>query len=195
MNVSTPANPWRCLLIGALAIALCAFSEEKNGMQITVTKVTLSRNDTRGGALNTNVIDRAQGVKVEITSTTFKDAPEGEIEWQILVRKRNTPDIETYSGVEKLKPLRRSETTEVTLGSVPILGFHDGAVTSMDRIEWRITIRRGGLDVYTAASTPGFAGLARRAVPGAAPAPPVAPAAAPATPPPATPPAAAPAAK
>ena len=200
MNVPKRANSWRSLLIGAIAIGLCAFSEEKNGMQITVTKVTLSRNDTRGPALNTNNIDRAEGIKVEITSTTFKDAPAGEIEWQILVRKRNTPDIETYSGVEKLKPLRRSESAEVTLGSVPVLGARDGAVLSMDKIEWRITIRRGGLDVYSATSSPGFTALARRAVPGATPAPPPAPAAAPAPPPPATPvpatpPAAAPPAK
>ena len=158
-------------------------------MQITVTKVTLSRNDQRGPALNTSMIDRAQGIKVEITSTTFKDAPEGEIEWQILVRKAGTTAVETYSGVEKLKPLRRSESTELTLGSVPILGNHDGAITNIDKIEWRIAIKRGGLEIYSASSTPGFAALARRAVPGAAPPPPppAPPVAAPATPAPATP--------
>jgi hypothetical protein len=182
-----PAKPWRPLLIAAIAITLCAFTEDKNGMQISVTKVTLSRNDQRGAALNTNIIDRAQGIKVEITSTTFKDAPEGEIEWQILVRKNNSPIIESYSGVEKLKPLRRSDSVELTLGSVPILGMRDGAVLSMDKVEWRIAIKRAGVEIYSATSTPGFATLARRAVPVVVPPPPPAPIAAPAPAPPAAP--------
>jgi hypothetical protein len=148
-----------------LALALCGFSEEKNGVQVSVAKATLSKADQHG-AMNTDTLDRTQGLKVTVTNTSFKDVPEGEVDWEILVRKHNSTRIESYTGSEKLKALHKSESVDLTIGAVPILGYHDGAYLEIDKIEWHIAVKRGGLELLSASSIPGFANLAKRAEPG-----------------------------
>jgi hypothetical protein len=166
MNAGVKTIPPMRWILPLFALAVCSFGGEKDGLQVTVSRATLSRADQRGTFLNTDNIDRTQGLKIVVTNTTFKDAEAADVEWQILVRKYYSTTIYSYNGTEKLKPLRRSESAELTIGDVPIMGYRDGGMTVMDKFEWRISIKRGGLEIYTVSSTPGFAGLAKRAKPG-----------------------------
>lgn len=100
-----------------------------------------------------------------VSNVSFKPLPEGEVEWEILVRKYYSSIITSYKGTEKLKALDKAQSVDLTIGEVPVMGYHDGANIMMDKIEWQIVIKRGGAEVYSASSTPSFAALAKRASP------------------------------
>ena len=95
-------------------------AEEKNGVMLTVQKKTLDRNDARGGYYSYDRIDRTQGLKVTVRNTTIKPQPEGEVEWTIIVRRAgySSGSLEGFSGVEKLKALRPSDTADMVMGAV-----------------------------------------------------------------------------
>jgi hypothetical protein len=165
---AVPLFPW---ILPLLVLAFCGFSEEKNGLWVTVAKATTARADERGALVNTDIIDRTKGLKVTVTNTSLKPMPAGDVEWQILVRKYDSASILSYEGTEKLKALGKGEAVELAVGSVPILGMHDGAAMAMDKIEWRLVIKREGVEVFSAVSSSRFNALVKRAVPGAPPAP------------------------
>src|SRR5260370_40698757 len=104
----------RRMILPVLALALCAFSEEKNGLQVSVTKATLDRADQRGSYLNTDRIDRTQGLKVVIKNVSFKPMPEGEVEWEVLIRKYNATPSGSYTGTETLKAVPLAAAVDKT---------------------------------------------------------------------------------
>ncbi|MDR3402846.1 MAG: hypothetical protein P4L99_10150 [Chthoniobacter sp.] len=158
----------------ALALVLPAGAEEKNGLQVSVQKVTLDRADVRGGDVNMENLDRLMGLRVTIKNETFKSMPEGEVTWEILRRKYDDNGIELTSGVEKLQHLKPGEGVEVTWGIVKILGYRNGAILRKDDLDWELTFKQDGKEVAKFSSKPNFAMLLKRAVrvePPAAPAP------------------------
>jgi hypothetical protein len=157
-----PLLPW---LLSFFAFVHCGFGDDKkNGLQVAVTKSTLSRDDQRSAFLN-NVdhLDRTQGLKVTITNASFDPMPEGEVEWEILVHKYESARIMSYHGTEALKALGKAQSVDMTIGAVPIEGYHYGTATTMDKLDWQIVVKRGGVEVFRSASTPNFAALEKRA--------------------------------
>jgi hypothetical protein len=143
---------------------------EKNGFLVTVTKVTLDRADQRGGYYSADRINRTQGLKLSIKNTSFSAMPEGEVQWQILNRKHDSTRVELTSGKEKLKALRPAETADLSIGAAEVTGYRDISETSMDKLEWQVTILQAGKEVLKTASTASFDVVAKRATKVTAPA-------------------------
>ena len=138
-------------------------AEEKNGLSVTVAKKTLDRADRTNGYYYDR-IDRTQGLRVTVKNTTFKEMPEGEVEWTILVRQYASTSIEKYNGKEKLKALKPAEAADLVIGSAQITGWRDWNAQSKDKIEYQVVISQGGKETYRTASTGSFDMLAKRAI-------------------------------
>src|SRR4028118_331773 len=111
-------------LLGLLLMfAAAAWAEEKNGVQLTVSRKTLDRNDTRSTFYYYDRIDRTQGLKITVKNVSFKPMPEGEVEWTLLVRKYASTTVEKYSGTEKLEALKPANSADLALGAAQISGW------------------------------------------------------------------------
>jgi hypothetical protein len=151
------------LTLGFLAATLALHGAEKNGLQVTVAKTTLDRSDQRPGYYYSTRIDRTQGLKVSVKNMSFQPKPEGVVEWQILVQKYYSSDVESTKGTEKLQALRGSETTELIIGSANIKGWRDSFDNVKDKLEWQVIIKHDGKETIKLNSTSGFDALAKRA--------------------------------
>lgn len=141
-----------------------AVAEEKNGLRMSVSRKTIDRNDTRSTFYSYDRIDRTQGLKVAIKNVSFKEFPEGELEWTILVRKYNSTTIESYSGREAIAPLKPAVTHESTLGAAQIHGWSDLSERYKDKLEYQVSVRHRGEETIRTQSTPAFDALKKRAV-------------------------------
>jgi len=141
-------------------------AEEKNGLSVMVNKTTLEKNDIRGGAYSYyDRIDRKQGLKAAIKNNTFKEMPEGELIWTILVRKYYSTSVESYTGTEKLKALKPAQGVDMVFGNAEITGYsYTGSSADKDKIEWQIVIKHDGKEMIKAQSTSTFDALAKRAI-------------------------------
>jgi hypothetical protein len=154
-----------------LAVAILAVGlqdtrgEEKNGLRITVAKKTLDRNDRRPGSYtySSDRIDRTQALKVTIKNISFKDMPEGEVKWTVLVKKYYGGSTDGYTGKQTVKALKPAETAELLLGSAEIRGWNDGVSQVKDKIEHQVIITQNGKEMIRSESTPGFDAIADRA--------------------------------
>ncbi len=152
--------------VPALCFTLCLTvrAEEKNGVSLNVSKTTLDRADQRPGAFGYSTrIDRTEALKVAIKNTSFKPMPEGEVQWEILVRKYLSNFIESTSGKEKLQALKPSEEASITIGGAQVEGWRDAGGQSKDKIEWQVTVVVDGKEVIKSSSTQAFDALAKRA--------------------------------
>lgn len=140
-----------------------ALADTQNGLTVSVSKKTLDRQDQRTGAY-WDRIDRTQGLKLSIRNATFKEMPEGEVEWTILVRGYSSSSIQKNHGKEKLKVLKPAEATEMVIGAAQVTGYRDYGAQYKDKIEHQVVITQAGKEVYRMASTAGFDALAKRAV-------------------------------
>ena len=147
-----------------LVIAGHASAEEKNGIQLTVSKKTIDRSDDRGNYYYTDRIDRTQGLKALVKNISFKEKPEGELEWTILVRKYYSSTIEKHTGTEKLKALRAAESEEFQLGSAQVYGWRSASYNVKDKLEYQVIVSHGGNETVRVSSTSAFDSLAKRAI-------------------------------
>jgi hypothetical protein len=158
----------KTLLRFSLALLLAAAAvraEEKNGISIAVSKTVLEKNDTRGNGYYSDHLDRTQGLKAAIKNTSFKEMPEGEVVWTMLVKKwgYSTPLIYSYTGTEKLKALKPAETADMVFGSAEITGYNSSGYTEKDKIEWQVVVKQDGKELVKVASTSAFDTLAKHA--------------------------------
>jgi hypothetical protein len=147
-----------------LAMASTALAEEKNGLQLTVSKKTIERSDDRGNYYYSDRIDRTQGLKAVVKNISFKEKPEGELEWTILVRKYYSTTVEKHSGTEKLKALRAAESAEFQLGSAQVYGWRSASYNVKDKLEYQVIVTHGGSETIRVSSTSAFDSLAKRAI-------------------------------
>lgn len=141
------------------------WAEEKNGLSVMVNKTTLEKNDVRGAYSYYDRIDRKQGLKAAIKNNSFKEMPEGELIWTILVRKYYSTSVESYTGTEKLKALKAAQGVDMVFGNAEITGYnYSGTSADKDKIEWQIVIKQDGKEMIKAQSTSTFDSLAKRAV-------------------------------
>lgn len=157
------SSRWFPLAVALLAVALPGRAEEKNGLQVNVTKTTLDRSDQRPGYYYTARIDRVEGLKVSIKNITFKPQPAGEVKWELLNRKYYSTTTEIMTGTEKLQALKAAEKVDMVIGAAQVQGWRDTNNQSKDKIEWQITISQDGKEVLKMNSTNAFDTLAKRA--------------------------------
>ncbi len=158
------------------AVALFAFSltspgraVEKNGLSVTVNKTTLENNDTRGAGYYSDRINRTQGLKAVIRNMSFKEMPEGEVVWTILVIRWGTNTVVRFTGTEKLKGLKPAEATDMVIGKANMSGYKYYGSAEKDKTEWQVVVNQAGKEIIKAQSTPSFEGLAKRSIKGALP--------------------------
>ena len=151
-------------LVFALTLA-AARAEEKNGLSVNVSKTVIEKNDTRGNGYYSDRLNRTQGLKASIKNTSFKEMPEGEVVWTILVKKwgYSTPRIESYTGSEKLKALKPAETADMVIGNAEVTGYNYSGSTEKDKIEWQIVVKQDGKEMFKVASTSAFDSMAKHA--------------------------------
>jgi len=152
------------LAAAVLALCLTVRAEEKNGLLLNVSKTTLDRADQRpNNYLYSTKIDRTEALKVVIKNTSFKPMPEGEVHWEILVRKSLSSTIESTSGKEKLQALKPSEEATITLGGAQVEGWRDSGGQTKDKIEWQVSVVVDSKELIKSNSTQSFDTLAKRA--------------------------------
>ena len=155
----------RLILATILAFAATVQAEEKNGLSLTVSKTVIEKNDPRTGSFSER-INRTQGLKASIKNLSFKEMPEGEIVWTILVKKYYSTTVESYTGTEKLKALKPAEITELVFGAAQITGYRDTDNSWKDKTEWQITVKQDGKEIIKSQSTSAFDGMAKHAIKG-----------------------------
>lgn len=155
------------LVVSLLGVAVLAHgAETKNGVSLSVSKKTISRNDTRYAYyFNDLAIDRIMGLLVNVKNVTPRTMPEGEVEYQILVIKSGylPPNYELYSGKEKLAALKAAQGAELILGSAQVTGWRDASYQRKDKIEYKVTVKIGDEEKVSVVSTNGFDAMAKRA--------------------------------
>lgn len=149
-----------------LTFASAAHAVEKNGLSIVVNKTVLENNDTRGAGYYSDRINRTQGLRAVIKNTSFKEMPEGEVVWSILVLRWGTNTIESFTGTEKLKVLKPAETTDMVIGKAETGGYKNYGAAEKDKTEWQVVIKHEGKEMIKLQSTTTFDNLAKRAVKG-----------------------------
>jgi hypothetical protein len=135
-----------------------------------VSKKTIDRSDERSSSFYSDRINRTQGLKAVVKNISFRDKPEGQLEWTLLVRKYYSTTIEKHSGTEKLPALRKAESAEFQLGSAQIYGWRSPSYNVKDKIEYQVIISHEGTETIRVSSTSAFDSLAKRATNAAAPA-------------------------
>ncbi len=155
----------------AIAVAILSFTlahlmaEEKNGLRVTVAKTTLDRNDRRNTSyFYSDRIDRTQALKVTVKNVSFKDMPEGEVQWKVLVKKYYGGTSEGSSGKETLKALKPAETVELVIGASQIRGWGDMSGGVKDKMEHQIVVMQAGKETIRAESTPAFDSISKGTV-------------------------------
>lgn len=156
----------RLFLTAVFALAAAAHAEEKNGLSLTVAKTVLEKNDTRGNGYYSDRINRTQALKASIKNLSFKEMPEGEVSWAVLVKRYSYSDILIFTGTEKLKALKPAEITELIFGSTQITGYSGYSESYKDKTEWQITVKQDGKEIIKSQSTSAFDGMAKHAVKG-----------------------------
>jgi hypothetical protein len=158
----------RSLLLAIMAavvgLVVPGRAEEKNGLQVTVQKVTLDRADVRGPDVNIENYDRLMGLRVTIRNVGFKELPECEVTWEILKRKYDNGAIELTTGTDKLQRLKGGETVEVNMGIARTGGVRNGALLRRDDLDWELIFRDGSREIARFSSKSNFAMLLKRAV-------------------------------
>ena len=157
-------TPLRLLLAIVFTLALAAArAEEKNGLSVAVSKTVIEKNDTRGTGGSYDRINRTQGLKAAIKNLSFKEMPEGEVVWTILVKKYYGTTITSYTGTEKLKALKPAEGTELVIGNAEVGGYKDIGSQEKDKIEWQVIVKQDGKETIKVQSTSAFDSMTKHA--------------------------------
>lgn len=157
---------FRLLVLAVFALAAAAQAEEKNGLSLTVSKTVVEKNDTRGNGYYSDRLNRTQALKASIKNLSFKEMPEGEVTWSVLLKRYSYSDIQIFTGTEKLKALKPAEITEMIFGATPITGYSGISENYKDKTEWQITVKQDGKEIIKSQSTSAFDSMAKHAVKG-----------------------------
>ncbi len=152
-------------LIVLASASVSAHAEEKDGLSLTVAKVTLKKEDAKAwtqdrGSYETTT--RTQAIKVTAKNTSFKPMAEGELEWNILVV--GTYFSQLQSGIEKIKALKPANIQELQFGSAEAHGWRKGTSKKEDRVEWKLVVKQGEKEIMKSQSCPDFDTLAKHAI-------------------------------
>jgi len=154
-------------LVWAIAFAFVSplFAQvEQNGIQVTITKKTTARNDTRT-YYNEQRINRTMGLHVVVKNVSMKPFPAGEINYSLLVLKYNysPSSYELYSGTQPLPALKVGESAEVLIGSAQISGWADIGERRKDKLDYKVVVKHGTTETAVVKSIDGFDAIAANA--------------------------------
>src|SRR5829696_5990000 len=109
-------------LVCAILFATSGLAEEANGLRLTAQKTLLEKEKDRDAFDQWDKVDKALGIKIAARNVSFKDLPEGALEYIVIVKRwGHTPEIlESYSGTEKFPALIKSAEANMTVGKVPM---------------------------------------------------------------------------
>jgi hypothetical protein len=147
-------------------------AEDANGLRVTVQKTMLERDKNRGSAYEGwDKISKGIGLKVAARNMSFKDMPEGSVEYVIIVQRwGRMPEVfESYSGTEKLPALLKGTEANLTVGNVPLSGYEAGGNRKQfqDSLEgWQVTVKHADKETIKITSNQDFEKLAKKAKPG-----------------------------
>ena len=155
------------LLVSLLANA---FAEEANGLRLTAQKTVLEKDKERGALYSYDTVSKSLGLKVAARNVSFKDLPEGTLDYVVLVKRWgfSPARIERYTGSEKLPALLKGAEVSLTLANVPLGGYEAGGNRTryQDSIEgWQVAAKHSGVETIKITSTSGFDALLKKAVP------------------------------
>lgn len=138
-------------------------AEEKNGMSVVVSKVTLDKKGSKDNSAYSSYerTDKTQALKVTVKNTSFKPMPEGEMTWKILVI--GTYSSTLHTGVEKVNTLKPAESKELIIGAAQVGAWKDYSGRGSEKTEHQITINQGQKEIIRTQTTPSFDALAKRA--------------------------------
>ncbi len=150
------------------------FAEEANGLRLTVQKTLLDKANNRDAFYAWDKVDKALGLKVAAKNISFKDLPEGTLEYVVIVKRwGHRPELfESYSGSEKLPALAKSGEVNLVIGKVPLGGWETSSNRKefADTIEgWQVIAKHGGKETIKIVSTAAFEKLLPKAKPGTVP--------------------------
>lgn len=148
-----------------MAMATAAFSaEQKNGLQVEVTRKTTGRNDTHDSAYFEQT-DRTMALHIAVKNISMRDMPAGSVEYSLLVKKHNysPPYYELYTGAENLPALKVAEQTDVVVGAAQLSGYRDIVETREDKMDYKIVVKQNSQEMLTITSNHAFDSLAERA--------------------------------
>jgi hypothetical protein len=154
--------PW--LVIGGLA-------EEANGLRLTVQKTQLDKQNNKDVFYEWDKVEKALGLKVAARNISFKDLPEGTLEYTVIVKRwGRTPELyENFSGTEKFPALIKSAEANLVVGKVPLGGWETNSNRKefMDSIEgYQVIVKHDGKETVKIVSNAAFAKLLPKTKPG-----------------------------
>ncbi len=159
-----------------VGIAMAAFflgaasGEEANGLRLTAQKVTLEKDKDKDAFDQWDKVKKALGIKVAARNISFKDMPEGTLEYVVIVKRwGQQPELlESYTGSEKLPALLKGADVNLTIGKVPMSGYEIGGNRKefSDSIEgWQVIANHEGKQTVKITSTAAFEKLLTKAKP------------------------------
>lgn len=157
------------LLLALLPVA--SLAEEANGLRVTVQKTLLEKEKNRDQFYTWDKVAKALGLKVNARNISFKDMPEGVLEFNVIVKRwgRSTEVFESYTGTEKLPLLLKGAEANLVVGKVPIGGWESSGNRKefQDSIEgWQVKITHDGKETIKITSNQDFEKVAKKATPG-----------------------------
>lgn len=157
-------------LLALAATALCSIAEEANGLRLNVQKTTLERDRDNDAFGAWDQVEKSLGLRVAGKNVSFKDKPEGTIEFAVVVKRwgQQTETLEKYAGSEKFPALKPGEETKLTLAKIPLSGYEtiNNRKQFVDSIEgWRVVVMHEGKATITLRSSSSFDKVLERAKP------------------------------
>jgi hypothetical protein len=147
------------ILITAALVSLAGpATAQLKDTEIKVQRRTLERQD-KIARPKQNAYELTRGLRLTVKNTGSKAAVEGEIEWAILVERPGMQKALLDSGKEKLQVLKAGEEVSMDVGSIAVQDI----AGSRQEMEYHVLVRRNGLEVAKAESTPKFNQLAESA--------------------------------
>lgn len=149
--------------------AATLFAAEKEGLRVEVVPKMLSDSGPLPNyAQSQTPVDQDMSLKATIKNVSMKDAPEGSIDYIVLVQRwgTETAAYSSYKGTEKLPGLRFADQVEVDIGKYHLGGhLHGSSEQHKDKLAgWKIVVTQGDKKVEFI-SPPNFETLNKTAKP------------------------------
>src|SRR5829696_7946135 len=109
-------------LVCAILFATSGLAEEANGLRLTAQKTLLEKDKDRDAFYEWDKVDKALGIRVAAKNVSFKDLPEGTLDYTVIVKRwgRSPELFESYTGTEKLPAMLKGGETNLIVGKVPM---------------------------------------------------------------------------
>jgi hypothetical protein len=145
------------------------FGAEKEGLRVEIIpKVLSDRSALANSAVFKTPVDQDMSLKATFKNISMKDAPEGSIDYIVLVQRwsAETARYSSYTGTQKLVPLRFGDPVEVDIGQYHLGGhLHGLSDRHKDRLAgWKIVVTQGSKKIEFS-TPPNFDQLSKEARP------------------------------